>query len=81
MTTPANEFYISVYTIGKRALAVIVNKNKTAQKIKLNIDYKGLGLPENSALKDFRTGRKLTSQNLEAWDVKGYNFSLIQIGE
>ena len=81
VTTSSPDIYISVYTIGKRALAVVVNKKKTAQIINLSVDYQKLGISENAVLKDFRTGKKLSENELNNWKIKGYNFSLIQIGE
>ena len=81
VTAPAPDTFISVYTIGKRALAVVVNKKKTAQTMNLSIDFKALGINASAPLKDFRTGRKITGNELKNWQIKGYNFSLIQIGE
>ena len=81
VTTPAKDVYISVYTVGKRAMAVVVNKSKKDQTVQLKVDYKALGIPAGAVIKDIRTGKKLTAQDLENWKVRGYNFSLIQIGE
>ena len=81
MTTGTPDIFISLYTVGKRALAVVVNQKNTAQTIKLSVDYKALGIPANAPLKDFRTGKKISPQDLNQWTIKGYNFSLIQIGE
>ncbi|MBQ7403365.1 MAG: hypothetical protein IJW05_08005 [Lentisphaeria bacterium] len=81
VTTETKDIFISVYRLGKRALAVVVNKNKTACTADLVIDHKALGIPEGAVLKDFRTGRKLTAQELKKWRIRGYNYSLIQIGE
>ena len=75
------DIYISVYTIGKRAMAVIVNKNKKEQTVQLGVNYEALGIPAGAVIKDVRTGKKLTAQDLKNWKVRGYNFSLIQIGE
>jgi hypothetical protein len=81
VTSGSPDIFISVYTIGKRALAVIVNKKKTDQSIKLSVDHKALGIPVDAALKDFRTGKKISWKELNQWNIRGYNFSLIQIGE
>ncbi|MBQ2404515.1 MAG: hypothetical protein II280_03800, partial [Lachnospiraceae bacterium] len=81
VTSPVKETYISVYTIGKRAMIVVVNKNKTAQTVPLKVDYKALGVPADAVIRDVRTGKTLKAQDLEKLQIKGYNFSLLQIGE
>jgi hypothetical protein len=62
-------------------MIVVVNKNKTAQTVPLKVDYKALGVPAGAVIKDVRTGKTLKAQDLEKLQIKGYNFSLLQIGE
>jgi hypothetical protein len=45
------------------------------------VDYKALGIPAGAVIRDVRTGKTLTAQDLEKLQIKGYNFALFQIGE
>ena len=82
VASPDADIFISVYELpGKHALAVIVNKQKEDRQIQISIDRQALGLPSNAPLKDFRTDKPITDEQLKSLPIQGYNFALIQIGE
>lgn len=82
ITSADKEVYTSIYQLGGKAMAVIVNKINSARKIKVKIDYKKLGIAPGSTIIDTRSGKTLTAANGElTLDIPGYNFALIQIGE
>ena len=62
-------------------MAVVVNKEKQSQKVKLDINWQKLGIKSNVAIKDVRKNKTLPSGNMVEVDIPDYNFALIQIGE
>ena len=71
----------SVYKLKNKAMAVVVNKQKTERTVKVNIDWKKLGIAPGAALKDMRSGKALPKGGSMTVKIPGYNFALIQIGE
>ena len=81
LVSPDKDIYISVYKLKNKAMAVVVNKQKTERTVKVNIDWKKLGIAPGAALKDMRTGKALPKGGSITAKIPGYNFALIQIGE
>jgi hypothetical protein len=67
--------------LNSKALAVVVNKEKQTQKVKLNINWQKLGIKSNVKIKDLRSNKIIQSGNTIEVNIPDYNFALIQLGE
>ena len=81
LVSPDKDVFISYYKLKNKAMAVVVNRQNTPRMVKVNIDWKKLGIPSGAALKDARTGKVLPSADSLTLKIPGYNFALIQIGK
>lgn len=81
ITSKNKNVFISIYKLKNKAMAVVVNKEKQSQKVKLDINWQKLGIKSNVAIKDVRKNKTLPSGNMIEVDIPDYNFALIQIGE
>ncbi|MBQ9502942.1 MAG: hypothetical protein IJU70_12350 [Lentisphaeria bacterium] len=81
LSSPDDEVYISYYRLDSRVMAVVVNRRNVQRSVRVDIDWKALGLSADSPLKDARTGRELPQGGALTLDIPGYNFALIQIGK
>lgn len=81
LVSPDKEVFISYYKLKGKAMAVVVNRQNTPRTVKVNIDWKKLGIRPGAALKDARTGKALPSADSLILKIPGYNFALIQIGK
>ena len=58
-----------------------IKEKKIQRKVMLDINWKKLGVPSGSVLKDLRSGKHLSPGSCTGLEIPGYNFALIQIGE
>lgn len=75
------DIFVSLYKLNNKAMAVIVNKQNIERNVRVNIDWKKLGIKPGAVLKDMRTGKALPKGGSATVRIPGYNFALIQIGE
>ena len=82
ITSDEKEVYTSIYQLGGKSLAVIVNKINSPRRIKVKLDYEKLGIKPGCMIIDTRSGKTLSASGNElTLDIPGYNFALIQIGD